>query len=105
MRLILWPRHSMGASERETDRVFLISSGSKSVTVLPSSTRPSLVVAPDRNTRASASDVLPVPWCPNRPTLRIASGGYVFMRGRFYYLVGKVLPRPCSVHPVNPPAG
>src|SRR5262245_55513889 len=49
----------------------LISSGSKSVVVLPSSTLPSRVTAPAACSSASTSDVLPTPPCPTIPTLRI----------------------------------
>src|SRR5579859_620785 len=84
MRLTLWSCHSNGANASDTDRAFLISSGSKSQMVLPSSIRPRRVVAPDRKASASAREVFPVPWWPKRPTLRIASGGYVFIRQGFY---------------------
>ncbi len=53
----------------------LISSGSKSHTVDPSSTLPCLVTAPVAKRSASASVVLPEPLCPTRATLRMRDGG------------------------------
>src|SRR5215475_11566889 len=46
----------------------LISSGSKSVVVVPSSTLPSRVTAPAANSIDSTSDVLPIPPWPTTPT-------------------------------------
>ncbi len=77
--LIFVPLHSTGASASETLICFLVSSGSKSVTVFPSSTVPILVTAPVAKRRASASTVFPVPPWPTSRTLRIALGSYVFM--------------------------
>ena len=51
-----------------------ISSGSKSMTVVPFSTEPRRAMAPVAASRASASVVFPAPWCPTRATLRIAVG-------------------------------
>src|SRR5207302_8474599 len=49
----------------------LISSGSKSAVVVPSSTRPSRVTAPTEKRSASTREVLPTPPWPTKPTLRI----------------------------------
>ena len=70
--LIFTPLHSTGAMPSETLMPFLISSGSKSLTVLPSSTVPILVVAPEANCIASSSVVLPAPPCPTSNTLRMS---------------------------------
>ena len=75
IRLILTSPTTMGASDSEIDICRLISSGSKSQTVDPSSTFPALVMAPVANRRASASVVLPAPLCPTRATLRMRDGG------------------------------
>ena len=53
----------------------LISSGSKSQTVEPSSTLPARGMAPVAKRRASANVVFPAPLCPTRATLRIRDGG------------------------------
>ena len=53
------------------------SSGSKSHTVVPSSTRPVRGIAPAVNSRASASVVLPDPPWPTSTTLRIFAVGNV----------------------------
>src|SRR2546423_6612862 len=74
MRLILWSFHSNGASARDNDRPRFCSSGSKSQTVVPSSTRPIRLMAPALWRRASASVVFPDPPWPTRATLRIFSG-------------------------------
>src|SRR6476620_1403176 len=78
MRLILWSFHSNGASANDRDRPRFCSSGSKSVTVVPSSTLPTRVVAPAQCSSASASVVLPDPPCPTSATLRIFSGAKRF---------------------------
>src|SRR2546425_3329568 len=49
----------------------LISSGSKSVVVVPSSTLPSRLTAPAEKRSASTSEVFPTPPCPTTATLRI----------------------------------
>ena len=59
------------ASEIEIRR--FCSSGSKSDAVVPSSTRPIRLMAPDRASSASARVVLPLPPWPTRTTLRILS--------------------------------
>ena len=76
--LILQPSNSNGAMASDTEMRRRASSGSKSVTVLPSSTRPRRDVAPAVNRSASAREVLPAPPWPTRATLRIFSVGYVF---------------------------
>ena len=58
------------------------SSGSWSQTVVPSSTRPSRLVAPAQWSSASASVVLPDPPWPTRATLRIFSGGKDILTSR-----------------------
>ena len=70
--LIFTPFHSTGAIASETLMPFLISSGSKSLTVLPSSTWPIRVVAPVVNSMASSSVVLPEPPWPTSRTLRMS---------------------------------
>ena len=54
---------------------YLISSGSKSLTVEPSSTLPCRLMAPVANRSASASVVLPEPLWPTRATLRMPVNG------------------------------
>src|SRR6185312_6255836 len=49
------------------------SSASASETVVPSVTRSSRLTAPAVNSSASCSEVLPLPRCPTRATLRIRS--------------------------------
>src|SRR5579875_1455761 len=80
MRLILWPRHSKGATPSETLILRLTASGSKSVVVVPSSTRPCRVTAPEQKRSASASEVFPDPPWPTRTTLRIFAGGKLRIR-------------------------
>src|SRR5437899_2742575 len=70
-RLTRWPFQSRYAIEVLIEILRLTSSGSKSVVVLPSSTRPSRVTAPAVNSRASTREVLPTPPWPTTPTLRI----------------------------------
>src|SRR3954447_4797924 len=76
--LILQPSCSIGAMATETEMFRLTSSGSKSVVVVPSSTRPWRFTAPEQKRSASARVVLPAPPWPTRATLRIWAGGYVF---------------------------
>src|SRR3954471_14190690 len=78
--LTLQPSYSNGASATDTEIDRFTSSASKSVVVVPSSTRPCRLMAPAQNSRASASVVLPAPPCPTSATLRIRAGGYVFTR-------------------------
>src|SRR5262245_27848120 len=77
MTLILWPSHASGATARETEMLRFAASGSKSHTVVPSSTRPVRGIAPAVNSRASASVVLPDPPWPTSTTLRIFAVGNV----------------------------
>src|SRR5438477_6489157 len=76
--LILWPSYSNGASDSEREIARLISSGSKSVVVVPSSTRPWRLMAPAQNRSDSARVVFPAPPCPTSATLRIWAGGKLF---------------------------
>src|SRR5256712_12841990 len=71
MKLTRCPFQSQYATEVLIEILRLISSGSKSVVVLPSSTLPSRVTAPAVNSRASTREVLPTPPWPTTPTLRI----------------------------------
>src|SRR3954454_6065685 len=73
MRLTFTSRHSKEASDAEMDMPRAFSSSSASETVVPSATEPSRVVAPASNSRASCSDVFPLPRWPTSATLRILS--------------------------------
>src|SRR3954447_18791001 len=68
------PSCSNGASESEMDRCWRTSASSKSLTVLPSSTRPARGIVPVATRRASTSVVLPAPEWPTSTTLRIRLG-------------------------------
>src|SRR5687767_12795117 len=57
----------------------LISSGSKSVVALPSSTRPNRFIAPDLKRSASANEVFPAPPCEKRPTSTMLGASYAFI--------------------------
>jgi len=70
--LIFTPFHSTGAIASETEICLRCSSGSWSLTVLPSSTVPMRVIAPDVKSIASSSVVLPAPPCPTSNTLRMS---------------------------------
>ena len=76
IRLTLTSRHSNEASDAEMDMPRDFSSSSASETVVPSATEPSRVVAPASNSRASCSDVFPLPRWPTRATLRILSAAW-----------------------------
>src|SRR5256886_8631324 len=78
MRLILCPSYSKGATASDTEILRLTSSASKSVVVVPSSTRPWRGMAPAQKRSASARVVFPAPPWPTRATLRILAGGKVF---------------------------
>ena len=65
--------HSNGATATESDILRLISSGSVSHTVVPSSVLPARGSTPARCSSASASVVLPLPLWPTRATFRIRS--------------------------------
>src|SRR5687767_13992790 len=64
----------------DTEILRLTSSGSKSVVVLPSSTRPRRLIAPVHSSNDSVSVVFPEPPWPTSATLRIFSGGKLFTR-------------------------
>src|SRR5438876_650138 len=70
-RLIRWPFHSQYATAVLTEILRLISSGSKSVVVVPSSTLPRRLTAPVVKSIDSTSDVFPTPPWPTTPTFRI----------------------------------
>ena len=72
IRLIFFLFHSAAATAVEMVILRAISSSSKSVMVLPSSTRVRRLVAPVVNSRPAARDVFPeCPW-PTRATFRIS---------------------------------
>src|SRR5215208_1811177 len=73
IRLTLTSRQSKEASDAEMDMLRDFSSSSESETVVPSATVPRRFVAPASNSRASCSDVFPLPRWPTRATLRILS--------------------------------
>ena len=73
-RFTLTPLTVKGARLVEMESWRATSSGSKSMTVVPFSTDPRRAMAPVAASSASASVVLPAPWCPTRATLRIAVG-------------------------------
>src|SRR5919204_5207310 len=75
IRLILRSANSNEATLAPIDISLSFSSGSKSQTVVPSSTRPRRLVTPASNSRASQRLVLPLPRCPIRATLRMRSAG------------------------------
>ena len=77
-RLTFVPSSSNGASASDTEMRRRCSSGSKSQTVVPSSTLPRRGIAPAASRSASASDVLPAPPWPTRATLRMLAVGNVF---------------------------
>src|SRR3954464_2656769 len=76
IRLTLTPFHSNEASAAEIDMPRACSSSSESDTVVPSATVPKRFVAPASNSRASCSDVFPLPRWPTRATLRILSAAW-----------------------------
>ncbi len=78
--LILWPSHSNGASASDTEILRRCSSGSKSVTAVPSSTLPIRGIAPATKSSASARVVFPAPPWPTRATLRTFSDDTVINR-------------------------
>ena len=73
-RLTLTPSCSNGASDRLIERCWRASASSKSLTVVPSSTRPARGIVPVATSRASTSVVLPAPEWPTSTTLRIRPG-------------------------------
>ena len=68
------PCHSARVSEVEIESWRLCSSSSESEIVVPASTVPSRLTAPDWKSSASTSDVFPVPRWPTTATLRIFAG-------------------------------
>src|SRR5687768_2182837 len=76
--LSLWPSYSNGRIERFVEIPRLCSSGSKSETVFPSSTRPMRWMMPFEKRSASASVVFPELPCPTRATFLILAEGNVF---------------------------
>src|SRR5712691_6413175 len=70
IRMTRCPFQSQKATAVPSEILRLISSGSKSVVVVPS-TLPSRLTAPAANSMDSTRDVLPTPPWPARPTLRI----------------------------------
>ena len=71
IRLSLRPCHSHEQSDADSDIWRFCSSSSQSETVVPASIVPSRFVLPAWKSRASTSEVLPVPRCPTTATLRI----------------------------------
>ena len=71
MKLSLRSCHSQEQSDADSDIWRLCSSSSQSETVVPASIVPSRFVLPAWKSRASTSEVLPVPRCPTTATLRI----------------------------------
>ena len=80
-RLIFRPCQSAWQTEAARDICRLCSSSSQSATVVPDSTVPSRLTAPDWYSIASTSDVFPVPRWPTTATLRIFPGS-AYSHGR-----------------------
>src|SRR3954447_760313 len=76
IRLIFTSRQVNEASDAEIDMPRACSSSSASETVVPSVTEPRRVTAPASKSRASCSEVFPLPRCPTRATLRILSAAW-----------------------------
>ncbi len=70
-RLTVIPSETNGVRARFTDRFCLISTSSKSLAVVPSSTRPARATVPVCKRSASASVVFPLPEWPTSTTLRM----------------------------------
>ena len=100
--LILWPSYSKGASDTDSEMPRLISSGSKSVVVVPSSTRPWRLTAPEQKSSASARLVLPAPPWPTSATFRILAGGKLFTGGASFSLRYRAWP---DIVPSGPHVG
>src|SRR4051812_546844 len=81
MRLIVRPSHSRWVTDAEIDIPRRRSSSSWSETVVFSVTLPSLFTVPVSNSRASTSEVLPVPRWPITATFRIFPGSVPGMHG------------------------
>src|SRR5215216_7999571 len=101
IRLTLMSRHSKDASAAEIDMPRVFSSSSESDTVVPSATVPSRFVAPASNSRASCSDVFPLPRWPTRATLRILSAA-CGMPSPLLVQEGRRLPSVAQVVPLEP---
>src|SRR5437764_2169513 len=86
----------------DTEIVRFISSASKSVVVVPSSTRPWRLMVPLQNRSASVSVVFPAPPWPTSATLRILAGGNVFTQHPFA-VSGRPPPRTASPTLPRPP--
>ena len=71
IRLILRSCHRKEVRLEAIDISRDFSSGAESETVVPSATEPSRLIAPASNSRASFSEVLPLPRWPTKATLRI----------------------------------
>src|SRR4051794_34466370 len=81
IRLTFVPRQSKEARLALMDMPRDFSSSSESETVVPSATEPSRVVAPASKSRASISDVFPLPRWPTKATFRILSAAAYGMPG------------------------
>src|SRR3954452_7751749 len=68
------PSHSSGHTESATERCWAASTGSESLTVVPSVTEPARGMVPVAASNASTSVVLTEAECPTSATLRIFSG-------------------------------
>src|SRR5215218_6272105 len=101
IRLTLTSRQANEASAAEIDIPRAFSSSSESDTVVPSATVPSRVVAPASNSRASCSDVFPLPRWPTRATLRILSAA-CGMPSPLPRTEGRRLPSVAQVVPLEP---
>src|SRR4051812_24848522 len=101
IRLTLTPFHSNEASAAEIDMPRACSSSSESDTVVPSATVPKRFVAPASNSRASCSDVFPLPRWPTRATLRILSAA-CGMPSPLPRAEGRRLPSVAQVVPLQP---
>ena len=63
-----------GHTDSATERCWATSTGSWSLTVVPSTIVPARLSSPVASSSASANVVLPAPECPTSATLRIFSG-------------------------------
>src|SRR5262249_34719087 len=106
-RLTLTPAWISGASVRLADRCCLISTSSKSLTVVPSSTRPARWMVPVATSSASTSVVLPAPEWPTSTTLRTllcwpAAGAPPAAAGPFLSVIVCLLPAPVRLRHDHP---
>src|SRR4029079_16864651 len=102
IRLTLTPFHSNEASAAEIDMPRACSCSSESDTVVPSATVPRRFVAPASNSRASCSDVFPLPRWPTRATLRILSAACGMPSPLPLSAEGRRLPSVAQVVPLQP---